>query len=120
MAERGDEKLDAVIAEFLEASERGAEIDREAVMIKHPDLAAELKEFFANHDAMMLAAIPDTASRRADAMLQSAEISAANEAPTFTSPPSSTSHFAAREQFGEYELLEEIARGGMGIVFRAR
>lgn len=92
-----NEKLDEVIAECIGAEEAGEAVDRETLLAAHPDLADELREFFADRDKLRhLAGGMKGWSRQRQFV-----------------PPKV-------RYIGDYELLEEIARGGMGVVYKAR
>ena len=113
----GNATLESLIAKYLEAEKSGQNLDRDALIAEHPDLADSLREFFANHDGMKSAANPNEPT-------VSPNGSSLNDP---TMPPREVASQSAEASvgdkvryFGDYELLEEIARGGMGVVFRAR
>jgi len=54
----GNELLNQIIAEYLAAAEAGEGLDRQELLDRHPDLAGELKSFFADHDKMKELAKP--------------------------------------------------------------
>lgn len=97
--------LAEVIARYLQEEEQlGHAPDRQQWLARYPELAEPLRTFFARHDQMR------AVCRFAD-----------GETPPWQqegvwSPES----LELGGTFGDYELLEEVDRGGMGIVFRAR
>jgi hypothetical protein len=103
-----EQRVDDAIANYLADCEAGNPPDRNAFLAKHPDIADSLEAFLADHDRIRQAAPPPRAPGE-----------------TATLPPRSVTPPAVPpldtiKYFGDYELLAEVARGGMGVVYRAR
>jgi WD40 repeat protein len=112
-------RLDSVIAEYLQTVDAGQAPDREEILVRHPALAAELRAFFADQDRLDRLAAPLKPPPDPNATLPpAAEPATLPPGSPAADAPSST--FGVVRYFGDYELLEEIARGGMGVVFKAR
>jgi WD40 repeat protein len=92
----GATSLEDVVLAYLEAADAGAAPAPEELVARHPHLAVELKAFFADQEFLA----PLVAPLR-------------TPAPTAAPPPKALS-------FGDYEVLGEIDRAGMGVVYRAR
>jgi WD40 repeat protein len=100
---------DALIAAYLDAALAGQAPDRAALLAAHPDCADDLRDFFADLDRFNALATPlrhDPPPAAADG--------------TLPEGGSLTDAFPVGRTVGDYELLGEIARGAMGVVYRAR
>jgi tRNA A-37 threonylcarbamoyl transferase component Bud32 len=102
-----EQRLERVLADYLHAVEAGTPLDRDELLKQHADLAGDLRSFFRNRDALERIAEP------LKAQLPDAETIGASD--SATAGAGTTIRY-----FGDYEVLEEIARGGMGVVYRAR
>ena len=98
--------LDDLIAAYLQTVEAGGVPDRRALLDRYPEHAPALAAFFADLDRMDRVAAPLRIDAEADETTPVDGLAPAH-------PPTV-------RYFGDYELLEEIARGGMGIVYKAR
>src|SRR5262245_31082105 len=101
MNDSRESRIDAAIAEYLQAAEAGSPPHRESWLAKHADLHEELEQFLADRSAFRAAAQPV-------------------EQLTLPLRDVSSGDHPAVRYFGDYELVAEIARGGMGVVYRAR
>ena len=94
------QQLETVMAEYIRACDAGAAPDRQVFLERYPELAEDLRDFFSQRDHLNQLAGPIRGL--GDALTQS------------VGPGKHISYV------GDYELLEEVARGGMGVVYKAR
>jgi serine/threonine-protein kinase len=91
-------RFEQVLAEILRNEEEGTPIDLEQAVQTHPDLESSLREYFRNRARFEKWAgyIPPTA------------------------PPRTVPDLPTGSRIDCYEIIEEIDRGGRGIVYRVR
>ncbi len=98
-------RLEQVLADYLNRVEAGAAPDPADWIAQYPDLADELRSFLRNRESV---------GRLAGALRE------VTDTPTLVAESSGTGGGGVVRYFGDYELLAEIARGGMGVVYQAR
>ncbi len=116
LSDEQERRLDRLIAEYLASVQQQGSVDREQLFQQHPDLADALREFFADeeHFHRWTEPLREALSEQASQDRPRGECSTEGFTPRrFTSLP------PHGYRFGDYELIEEIARGGMGVVYRA-
>jgi WD40 repeat protein len=111
-----EEPLNDILQAYRKELEAGRSPDRRDWVRRFPDVASELEALFAKQEravaAQAASEVPTLAPGPPEADAEPATVPPA--------PLSTDGAIGKARIFGDYELLEKIAEGGMGIVWKAR
>ncbi|MCI0464179.1 MAG: protein kinase [Gemmataceae bacterium] len=105
-------RLEEAVVAYFEALESGQAPDRSQWVARYPELAGDLAEFFANQDQV------DSWTAPLREVARAASTEGRDPDRTQGDTPGGPAVIATGV-VGDYELREEIARGGMGVVYKA-
>lgn len=110
-----DPEFQSLVVACLESLERGNVIDRDALARDYPKYASEVGQFLEDRQLLR-----QVAKEFGDVEPSRVAITAYDKTMDSNSPRKDFTTGDIVRYIGEYEILEEIARGGMGVVFKAR
>jgi serine/threonine protein kinase len=115
-----DERLSELILRYIDAAEAGELIERDKFLNSNPEFRHELEQFFASRDQLERVAAPIRAAATVDWDLRlNSAISKRADAQVPQAISDTTGELRSLGQLGDFRLLREIGRGGMGIVYEA-